>query len=62
LTPIASGESPSIVIVPDVGRRWPSRQPKSVVLPAPFGPMMPIASPGAIVRLTLSSALRVDAP
>ena len=31
---------------------------KSVVLPAPFGPMMPWMAPSATVRLTSSTALR----
>src|SRR5258708_11317030 len=34
-------------IWPDVGASAPTRQEKSVVLPAPFGPMIPKTSPGA---------------
>src|SRR5258708_39739791 len=34
-------------ISPDVGARAPTRQEKSVVLPAPFGPMIPNTSPAA---------------
>src|SRR5687767_6832091 len=41
---------------PASGRRSPSRQPRSVVLPAPLGPMMPNASPGRTASDTESSA------
>src|SRR5258706_16054315 len=45
-----------MVTRPRSGRRKPSRQPRKVVLPAPFGPMIPNTSPGAIVSVTPSSA------
>jgi hypothetical protein len=37
---------------PDVGRMWSSRVRIVVVLPAPFGPRKPNASPGWMVRST----------
>src|ERR1051326_9126938 len=50
--------SPRKRISPDVGRCAPTRQEKSVVLPAPFGPMMPKTSPSATSKLTSASASR----
>ncbi len=42
---------------PASGRSSPSRQLKNVVLPAPFGPMRPTASPSSTVIETSSSAV-----
>ena len=42
-----------------VGARPPAIRLNSVVLPAPFGPMMPTASPGAIAR-SRSSATMIE--
>src|SRR5216683_5856472 len=42
-------------MLPAVGERSPAIRLNSVVLPAPFGPMMPTASPGAIARSRLSA-------
>ena len=36
---------PSISICPAVGRMTPESRLKSVVFPAPFGPMIPMSSP-----------------
>ena len=51
---IAIGSScvsmPKIRALPDVGRRWSSRVRMVVVLPAPFGPRKPNASPSSTVR------------
>src|SRR6202162_4366880 len=52
---------PSTVIVPALGRRKPRRQERSVVLPAPFGPIRPRVSPRGTSRDTPSSA-RVRRP
>ena len=38
---------PSSVMLPDCGATAPVISENSVVLPAPFGPMMPSASPSA---------------
>src|SRR6202047_178228 len=44
-------------ISPASGARPPAIRLKSVVLPAPFGPMMPSASPGATDRSISSAAI-----
>ena len=57
---------PSKTMLPAAGRRKPLSALKSVVLPAPFGPMIPRISPVATRRLTPSSAFRppnaIDTP
>src|SRR5262249_30352298 len=50
---------PSKRIWPAVGDRPPAIRLNSVVLPAPFGPMMPTASPLALER-SRSSATTID--
>src|SRR5437870_678823 len=45
-------------IRPDEGRKIPVTMLKSVVLPAPLGPMIARRSPGATARLTSASAVR----
>src|SRR6266852_4980654 len=50
---------PSRWISPASGARPPAIRLKSVVLPAPFGPIMPSASPGATDR-SISSAAMTD--
>src|SRR5262245_4995729 len=50
---------PSKRMRPAVGARAPSIRLNNVVLPAPFGPMMPTASPGAIER-SRSSATMIE--
>src|SRR5262245_9008354 len=50
---------PSKRMRPAVGATAPSMRLNSVVLPAPFGPMMPTASPGAIAR-SRSSATMIE--
>src|SRR6266851_1604795 len=45
-------------ISPDVGARAPTRHEKSVVLPAPFGPMIPKTSPAATSNPTDDRASR----
>src|SRR6266851_1614679 len=47
---------PAMPSEPDVGRRVRLRRRKSVVLPAPLGPMTAICSPGPTVRLIPSTA------
>jgi hypothetical protein len=47
---------PNRVICPSVGCVSPLTRLKSVVLPAPFGPIRARRSPGATARLTLSTA------
>jgi hypothetical protein len=49
---------PSANSSPEVGATTPDRALKKVVLPAPFGPMMPTSSPGANAALTASTAVR----
>src|SRR6186997_1099002 len=46
-------------MMPPPGARPPAIRLNSVVLPAPFGPMMPTASPGAIAR-SRSSATMIE--
>ena len=41
---------------PAVGRYWPESRLKSVVLPAPFGPMIDLSVQGAMSRDTRSTA------
>ncbi len=48
---------PSNMTLPWSGCSMPSRQLKNVVLPAPFGPMSPTASPASTSTETSSSAL-----
>src|SRR6185295_2659447 len=48
--------SPAKRIVPASGRRSPASWPMSVVLPAPFGPMMACVSPSSIFSVTPSVA------
>ncbi len=50
--------APSNVTVPDVGRYTPVMALKHVVLPAPFGPIMPRISPRRMSNVTESSAVR----
>ena len=52
---VRSSLCPSIVISPSVGERNPSNRLKSVVLPAPDVPLIPIFSPLRIVRSILRS-------
>src|SRR5881396_278829 len=47
---------PSSSTAPASGRRWPVMRLKSVVLPAPLGPMMAAISPRATARLTPPTA------
>src|SRR3990167_6104974 len=47
---------PSRSTAPASGRRWPVTRLKSVVLPAPFGPMIAAISPRATARLTPATA------
>src|SRR3990167_6379806 len=47
---------PSRSTAPASGRRWPVTRLKSVVLPAPFGPMIAAISPRARARLTPATA------
>ena len=59
---IASGGSPAISapwkrMAPEVGAKKPASELKTVVLPAPFGPMRPAISPSRIVKLTSSLAV-----
>ena len=54
LRPVMS--SPFISTRPPRGCRRPESTPKSVVLPAPFGPTRPTVDPGGTDRLTPSSA------
>ena len=49
---------PAKRIAPRVGRSVPARMLKSVLLPAPFGPMMQQSSPDARVKLTPRSTTR----
>src|SRR3954464_2434082 len=51
---------PSKTIWPEVGGKVPVSRLKSVVLPAPFGPMMECSEPASIPRLTPLTA--VSAP
>src|SRR5437660_1442720 len=51
-----SMRSPRKRISPDVGGSAPTRQEKSVVFPAPFGPMIPKTSPSATSKSTEASA------
>ncbi len=53
---VASTSVPSIVIAPLVGRIRPEITRIRVVLPAPFGPITPTASPAFTSRLTPNSA------
>src|SRR5258706_1127573 len=48
--------SPAKRMRPASGRRWPASCAMSVVLPAPFGPMIACVSPSATERLTPSVA------
>src|SRR5438552_17174057 len=50
--------SPAKRIVPASGRRSPASWPMSVVLPAPFGPMIAWVSPSVTARSTPSVARR----
>jgi hypothetical protein len=43
---------PSTSSLPEVGMTTPEMALKKVVLPAPFGPMMPTSSPACSVALT----------
>ena len=47
---------PSRTTRPEFGGSRPVMTLKSVVLPAPFGPMSPVTQPGSVSRLTVSSA------
>ena len=49
---------PAKVIVPPSGTKTPAIMLKSVVLPAPFGPMTPQISPAATSNVTASTAVR----
>ena len=53
---VASTSVPSMVIVPLVGRIRPEITRIRVVLPAPFGPITPTASPALTSRVTPNSA------
>src|SRR5689334_17087137 len=53
-----SMRSPRKRTCPAVGRSAPTRQEKSVVFPAPFGPMMPKTSPSFTSKSTADSASR----
>src|ERR671918_739764 len=53
-TPVMS--RPSRTTAPASGRRWPVMRLKTVVLPAPLGPMMAAVWPWATVRLTPATA------
>ena len=58
-TPVSlsvSTRSPATVTVPAVGRSRPAMRLSSVDLPLPEGPMIAMASPAAISRLTSSTA------
>src|SRR5947199_168789 len=50
--------SPRNRISPEVGSTAPTRHEKSVVLPAPFGPMIPKMSPGITSKSMKASARR----
>src|SRR6202035_2928427 len=50
--------SPRNRISPEVGSSAPTRHEKSVVFPAPFGPMIPKMSPGITSKSMRSSARR----
>src|SRR5438105_2895364 len=50
--------SPRNRISPDVGSSAPTRQEKSVVLPAPLGPMIPKMSPGITSKSIKARARR----
>ena len=56
--PCRTGRSPRATARPRSAPRTPERALKKVVLPAPFGPMMPTSSPGANAALTESTAVR----
>src|ERR1041385_1194367 len=53
-----SMRSPRKRTSPELGRCAPTRQEKSVVFPAPFGPMMPKTSPSLTSKSTAESASR----
>lgn len=55
--PSAVTGSPASSTFPAEGACMPEMTPKSVVLPEPFGPMMPRISPGWTVSVTSSSTL-----
>ena len=59
---IAARSTPSITIEPAVGRIRPEMTRISVVLPAPFGPMTPTASPSRTSIDTSNSAWKVPYP
>src|SRR5580700_8325412 len=48
--------SPSNSIFPEVGLSEPATRLRSVVLPAPFGPISPTSPPGSISKLTSLTA------
>src|SRR5277367_6123247 len=58
LTPDRVTSSPRNTTEPSDGRRAPERMFRSVVLPAPLGPTMPIASPAPTAKSTPSSTTR----
>ena len=51
-------DSPAIVAVPSSAGSTPFSTLNNVVLPAPFGPMIPRISPSAMLKLTLLTARR----
>src|ERR1041385_2191159 len=53
-----SMRSPRKRTAPELGRGAPARQEKSVVFPAPFGPMMPKTSPSLTSKWTAEGASR----
>src|ERR1700738_1708324 len=55
---LPSIDSPASVAVPSSAGSTPFNTLNSVVLPAPFGPMMPRISPWQMVKLTLLTARR----
>ena len=55
---LPSIDTPASVAVPSSAGSTPFSTLNNVVLPAPFGPMMPRISPSAMVKLTLLTARR----
>jgi len=56
---VVTRSTPSMTIVPAVGRIIPDTTRMSVVLPAPLGPMTPTASPARTSSETSKSAWKV---
>ena len=53
---------PASATVPEVGRSSPAATCRNVLLPEPDGPMMAVNEPGAMSRLTPSSATTAPSP